>query len=100
MGDWRAPRRGLTKRERGIPRGLLEGGATAAGFSIVRATVCYFPPWVRLCQKFGRFPFTSKWATRIDAVLAQAFDFNYRYHRISLASRFAPASLFIVAAKR
>jgi SAM-dependent methyltransferase len=100
MGDWRAPRRGLTRRERGIPRGLLEAGAVSAGFSILRASVCYFPPWVRLCQAFGKFPFTSKSATRIDAVLARAFEFNYRYHRVSLASRFAPASLFIVASKR
>ena len=100
MGDWRVPRRGLTRRERGIPRKLLEAGVTSAGLHIVRSSVCYFPPWVRLCEKSGKFPFTRRWATHIDAMLARAFEFNDRYHRVGLASRFAPASLFVVATKR
>lgn len=97
MGDWRRPRVGLTPRERGIPKALFEQMVREAGLHIERTSDCYFPPWVRLCGKLRIPTFLSRAATAVDAVFSRAFRWNSRYHRKSLASRFAPASAFIVA---
>ena len=43
MGDWRKPRRGLTKRERGIPLELLDKIVQKQGFKIRHRTLCKFP---------------------------------------------------------
>jgi SAM-dependent methyltransferase len=40
MGDWRGPRRGLTKNERGIPIRLLRAIIARAGLTIVREAPC------------------------------------------------------------
>src|SRR5712691_9854665 len=48
MGDWRLPRKGLTKRERGIPLHLLQEMITRAGFHIIRERLCAFPLTRRL----------------------------------------------------
>jgi SAM-dependent methyltransferase len=99
MGDWRAPRRGLTLRERGIPRAWLLERVRSSGLGVVHVGDGQFPPWVRLCQKLGINAFAHPAWTRIDAVLSQAFAWNARYHRPGIVAKFAPASVFIVAHK-
>ena len=99
MGDWRRPRAGLTTRERGIPPALLTAQVQQAGFELQRVSDCYFPPWVRLCLAVGLAPFKHAATTRIDALLARATRSRHRYHRHSLASRFAPASRFVLAVR-
>jgi len=97
MGDWRYARKGLTARERGIPRHLFRSMVEKGGFVIDSAAPCYFPPWVRLCERFGVATFGNRGATAIDSMFARAFDGWYAYHRSHVAARFAPASLFIRA---
>ena len=97
MGDWRKPRSGLTKRERGIPRDLFVKLIEDAGFAIVSARDCQFPPWVRVLHKLRRPTFSSAFNTQIDSLLATFFRFNYTYHRGGVWSRFAPGSLYIMA---
>jgi SAM-dependent methyltransferase len=99
MGDWRRPRRGLTLRERGIPRALLVSMVERSGLRVRRARDCLFPPWVRLCGALGVGTFGSAAATAMDSLLASASAWNYAYHRSSVLARFAPASLFVVATK-
>ena len=99
MGDWRNRRRGLTLRERGIPQDLFLKIFKNSDLQLDRVADCYFPPWVRLCSKFGLFVFSNRIATVIDALFSIAFRFNYSYHRGGTYSRFAPASLFVVASK-
>ena len=48
MGDWRKPRRGLTKRERGIPLHLLQRIAVESGFEVIKQSLCMFPTTPRL----------------------------------------------------
>lgn len=99
MGDWRWPRAGLTTRERGIPPALLSAGVQRAGFQLWRVSDCYFPPWVRLCLALGVAPFKHAATTWVDALLARATRPFHRYHRGGLASRFAPASRFVLAVR-
>ncbi len=99
MGDWRQPRAGLTARERGFPPALLEQAMRAAGWQIERSAPCQFSPLTKLAHHLGGSVFDRAWATRLDAALARAFAFNWRYHRSHLWSRFAPGSVFYVLGK-
>jgi len=99
MGDWRRPRVGLTMRERGIPRALLSKIVRTAQLEVVHAAPCYFPPWVRLCLKLGVHPFASRIAAQVDAWLCRLGLVHDDYHRVGLASRFAPAHAFVIARK-
>ncbi len=99
MGDWRAPRAGLTRRERGFPRQPLAAAIEAAGWQIVRASACQFSPLTKLAHQLRLGVFDKRWLTAVDAALAAAFAWNWRYHRTGLASRFAPGSMFYVLRK-
>ncbi|MCL5068546.1 MAG: methyltransferase domain-containing protein [Thaumarchaeota archaeon] len=48
MGDWRKPRAGLTKRERGIPERILEEIILGSGLTIVKQSKCMFSLTSRL----------------------------------------------------
>jgi SAM-dependent methyltransferase len=100
MGDWRRPRKGLTRRERGIPQQIFVSMLERSGLEVIHASPCYFPPWVRLCQRGGVQPFGSVTATRIDGLLSRVSAWNAKYHRPGLLAKFAPASLFVTARKR
>ena len=99
MGDWRRPRAGLTQRERGFPPALLNQAIESAGWRIERAAPCQFSPLTKLAHHLGASVFDRPWATALDTTLARAFMWNWRYHRRSLWSRFAPGSLFYVLRK-
>lgn len=99
MGDWRRPRAGLTQRERGFPPTLLRQAIESAGWRIERAAPCQFSPLTKLAHHLGTSVFDRPWATALDAALARAFMWNWRYHRRNLWSRFAPGSLFYVLRK-
>ena len=100
MGDWRVARRGLTRRERGIPRDWLVAQLQRCGLDIVSQRDCQFPPWVRLGHKLGINVFDNRAAVAVDGWLSRAFAWNAHYHRPGLWRKFAPASVFIVARKR
>ena len=99
MGDWRNRRRGLTLRERGIPREVFLKIVQDAGLRLQCVSDCYFPPWYRLCLKLGLAAFSSRMATLIDSLFSIIFRFNHSYHRVGIWSKFAPASIFVVASK-
>jgi SAM-dependent methyltransferase len=100
QGDWRQPRRGLTKNERGIPHAIFLRTLRAAGFEVERASLFDFAPFVRLVDKLGMACFGSMALTRADRVLSRLFGFNRRYHRTRLHHKFGPASMFVVARSR
>ena len=99
MGDWRGPRVGVTKNERGIPSVLFKEIINKAGFEILKHTPCVFPPLAVLCRKAGVVPYDSKITVYLDLLLSWAFRWNYRYHRSRLIDKFAPASDFYVCRK-
>ena len=70
MGDWRRPRRGLTKRERGIPLAILRKIISDVGFTIERETSCMFSLMSRLSPLLGgRSVWTSKAIVKADRAI-------------------------------
>lgn len=99
MGDWRAPRRGLTRRERGIPKAWLLQALQRVGLQQKAVSDCQFAPWVRLCAALGANAFDRPLLTAVDAGLSHAFAWNNRYHRTHWWHKLAPSSVAIVAHK-
>jgi hypothetical protein len=99
QGDWRQPRKGLTKNERGIPVELFKGIVHDCGFVVERAALFDFSPFVRVMDNLGVAVFSGKLTTRLDYLLSLLFSFNTRYHRVRLIHKFGPASLFMVLRK-
>ena len=92
MGDWRKPRPGLTKRERGIPLAVLERIASEAGLDRLHRSLCGFPLTRVLFNWKRSGPFNDMLATRVDAVLAAAFAWNWHYHARSTFERLRSVS--------
>lgn len=99
MGDWRQARRGLTKRERGIPREILLRSVIAAGLKIQREADCMFPAVPRLARILGQNAYCSRFWTVMDYTLARIFRWNYVYHPTSFVKKLRPTGLFLVASK-
>lgn len=100
MGDWRRPRGGLTKRERGIPPRLLKQRVEEAGFEVVRFDWCFTPAVTRLMGKLVGKPYNSPVACRIDALAGQLLSFNHRYHAVGFFQKLRPTCAFVVGRKR
>jgi ubiquinone/menaquinone biosynthesis C-methylase UbiE len=99
MGDWRQPRPGLTKRERGLPRPLFDTLLAKAGFRVERSEPCFFPV-VRVAGTLLNMKvYNSVYAAWLDNLLSRAFHWNYRYYRPSKLAKFAPGCSFWVARK-
>lgn len=94
-GDWRKPRPGLTKRERGIPLHILREIVKKYELEVIRSSLCDFPLTRRLFRPFRPDVFNSRFAAWLDAKLAAAFRWNIRYHARNNLERLRPASAFL-----
>jgi len=99
MGDWRRPRKGLTRRERGIPLSVFRTLISDAGFRIEKETLCGFSVTSRLGGMFGKHFYNSPTVVRIDQLLAELFAWNYRYHPVSVIQKFIPTVAAFVLRK-
>jgi SAM-dependent methyltransferase len=104
MGDWRKPRRGLTKHERGIPLAILREIAMISGFDIKREGVCMFPLSHRVFNLFARGTgvggtYNNRFAVALDSAVCAAFRWNVHYHPRTLLQRFCPGSAFFLLQK-
>jgi SAM-dependent methyltransferase len=99
MGDWRYPRPGLTRRERGIPYHLFNQMIQKAGFNIKKVSLCMFPVTTQIWRFFGEPAYNSHTATLLDSFLSKVFSWNRSYHRTSLVSKFAPTAAYYVLCK-
>ena len=95
MGDWRKPRPGLTKRERGIPLALFRQMIKQTGFQVDQEQFCTFP----LLPKIWKTPYNKPLVTRLDALVSQMFAWNIRYHATSPLQKFRPRSVYYVLSK-
>jgi SAM-dependent methyltransferase len=99
MGDWRRPRAGLTKNERGIPIRLLRAMIAEAGLAIEREAPCVS----RLVQvyvlRLGIQPYNSQLVTRIDAWYSRLFGFRRPYHATRWFHRLCPIGAAYVLRK-
>ena len=100
MGDWRKKRKGLTKRERGIPLDWLKDRLRKTGFTILESKLCMVPITTRLAKLFGiKNAYNYPLMVIIDQVLSWGLSWNYVYHRKNFFQKLAPTSVFIVAKK-
>lgn len=99
MGDWRRPRRGLTRHERGIPLPVFRKLITDVGFRIEAETLCGFPLISRVGGILGVPCYNSHAVVRLDQVLAQMFAWNYRYHPVAFTQKFTPTVVAYVLKK-
>lgn len=97
MGDWRNPRRGLTKRERGIPLQILEKIIKDKGLEIIKCTLCDFPLTEQIFHKIGLYD--NYLATLVDAWVSAAFRWNLNYHPRNTLDRLRARSAFLVIKK-
>lgn len=100
MGDWRMPRAGLTKRERGIPLRLLDAAVQSCHLENVHTAFCEFPLTPLLFRPIrGRGLYNSRAATWVDAKLAAAFAWKQVYHPRTVMQKIQPASVYMVLRK-
>ncbi len=100
MGDWRKPRPGLTKRERGIPLTIFRQMLSDLQFEVVREKLCMFPPIPRMLSKIRVDAYNSPVLTRLDGLVSSAFAWNLRYHAESFFQKLRPTSCYYVLKKR
>jgi SAM-dependent methyltransferase len=99
MGDWRRPRRGLTKHERGIPVALFRDIVRNAGFEVVKETRCNFSLTSRLSPLFKRSVWTYDSVVKLDAWLCSLPIWTDAYHATSALQRFRPTGVAFVLRK-
>ena len=95
MGDWRRPRPGLTRNERGIPLKWFERTASEKGFRIIRRRLCTINGLsavanrLGLSRPFSRMPFVA-----VDWIASECLRWNLHYRRDTTMKKVAPGSAF------
>ncbi len=92
MGDWNAERRGLTKRERGIPVNLLTKIILKENLKIVYAKKVIFPITRRISLN-------NRFTVILDSLLSTLFSWNFHYHPKNIFQKLQPGSIFFVLRK-
>lgn len=101
MGDWRSPRRGLTKNERGIPLRLFRRMIADAGLSVQHESLCFaMTSFITRALRLKHSPLNSRTYVVLDKYLSMLLRFNAtKYHRRSLWEKVGPGSVFFVLTK-
>ncbi|MGH3428098.1 MAG: class I SAM-dependent methyltransferase [Mycobacteriales bacterium] len=101
MGDWRRPRPGLTKNERGLPMNWFETTVTDRGFDILGRRVCMFNPLSILAKRLGLpRPYTSRAFVVADWLVSEMLRWTMRYRRANPVRKLAPSSAFWILRRR
>jgi len=100
MGDWRKPRRGLTKNERGIPIKLFDDALNHSGFSVVSRKHVLFPLLPRLAKILKiKEPYNHTSFIMADKLLCYLTKWNNKYHPTSNFQKIHPVALAYVLKK-
>ncbi|MGB3722631.1 MAG: methyltransferase domain-containing protein [Pacificimonas sp.] len=100
MGDWRQPRRGATRHERGLPLPWLRATMRDLGLDTVKEIPCLFGPLARTASRAGLVaPYRSSAFTRLDGLLCRMTAANSRYRRTRLWHKLAPGAVAAVYKK-
>ena len=103
MGDWRKPRTGLTKNERGIPLKKFRSLFKQLNVEILHEGLCFCMTafFQRTWIRFSKKPiFTHKSYVWLYKYLSKMFSWNLRYHSTKMLQRIAPQSVFYVLKKQ
>lgn len=96
MGDWRRPRRGLTRRERGIPLPILHRIIDEVGFRIQRERKCMFSLTSRLNYVLRSPVYNHPFLTYLDAMICRLPVWANRYHPTQMCHRLRPWAIFLI----
>ena len=99
MGDWRKPRTGLTKRERGIPLSIFRDVVEQSGFGILREKKCMFSLTSRLRYVVSGPVFNNKTVVWVDAFLSALPIWPKPYHARNAIQKIRPTAIFFVLQK-
>jgi SAM-dependent methyltransferase len=99
MGDWRKPRSGLTKRERGIPLPILRDFILTAGFNRVRERMCMFSLTSRLRHFVSGSVFNNDLIVSLDAIFSALPIWLPTYHARNVLQKLRPTSVYYVLQK-
>lgn len=99
MGDWRKPRTGLTKRERGIPLPVLRDFVEQAGFTVVREHKCMFSLTSRLKHVVSGSVFNNAPVVALDALLSALPIWSKVYHARNALQKLRPTAAYYVLQK-
>lgn len=98
MGDWNYPRKGLTKRERGIPLNFFRKIIKENNLKIISEHKVLFPLTRRL--NFGKGEISnSRFVIWLDYLLSKLFFWNNKYHSKTFFDKLRPQSIFYVLKK-
>ena len=97
MGDWRKPRRGLTRNERGLPQRWLEKTLADVGFVTERRARCALNPLTKVMLKLGvKQPYARPSLVAADWLASTLLSFNVHYQRDNLWKKLGPSSISYV----
>lgn len=99
MGDWRKPRTGLTKRERGIPLPVLRGFIEQSGFRVTSERKCMFSLTSRLRHAVPGPVFNNAAIVSLDAALSALPIWPRVYHARNALQKLRPTSVYYVLQK-
>lgn len=99
MGDWRMPRRGLTKRERGIPLSILRQFIQQSGLVPLRESKCVFSLTSRLKFLTTGSVYNNRLIVALDALTCRLPIWPSIYHASNLFQKFRAMSVFYVLSK-
>ena len=100
QGDWRYPRKGVTKNERGIPENIFDRIIIDCGFEVVYRRYCDFQPLPLLARFLKIGLYNNVQVVAFDDFISNIFPWSKRYHRTKLAHKIAPASIVYVLSKK
>ncbi len=100
MGDWRFPRIGLTKHERGIPINIFRDIIKSVNLQIKSENICVFALSDRILRIFFKSGvFNSINGVIIDSLFCAITKWNMRYHATSPFHKIRPTCVYYVLTK-
>jgi SAM-dependent methyltransferase len=96
MGDWRQPRPGLTRNERGLPLPWLRRTLTELGFEVVHQALCLHGLTNLIARKAGRPIFANRAVVLVDDLLSRVTSSRLTYHATTPAQKLRPTNVFLV----
>lgn len=98
LGDFRRPRPGCTRNERGIPPRMMDRMLAEAGFAIRARRYVDFPHSDTIAHRLGvERPWDNRWFVRLDHLVCTLTAWNARYWRPRLVDKLAPRTAYWVA---
>ncbi|MER3127493.1 class I SAM-dependent methyltransferase, partial [Bacillus pumilus] len=90
MGDWRVPRNGLTKNERGIPHQYFDAFFKEQKITIVNKSFCDSNFAYKIISKILPINRNTIIYQQFDKLISKIFSFNIHYHPRNNLSKVAP----------